>query len=768
MLPIMVGIDFIQDLGLVMLAATAAGWICRRLGLPLLLGYISAGILLGPHTPLFALIKDTSQIHSLAQVGLVFLVFQIGQGLPLQKLKSVGLPLVLAALVIAVLVFNGSRLLGHALGWPAIYGLVLASMLMVSSTAIIGKTLRENNAVHSGYGQAALSLTALDDLVAVIMLTVLTLVHRSASMGAAALVETSLRLVAVMAAMLIIAVLLVPPLLKRLNRPTPGELRPLFLVGLLLAMAWLSSRNGFPAAIGAFLLGSVIASTGHQAGIDRSLGGLCEVFGALFFVAVGMLLDLKLLGTIWPVALLVFGLALAGRSLSSTLALLLIGRRAGDAVRSSVCLTPIGEFSLVIALVAVQAALVPDWFYALAIALCLLSTVATPVLIRRPEWFSVQFERLQPEFAVKAARFYHDWIESFRHRQRSSLFWKLTGPRWAQIVIQVLFISGLLILAPPAYRLAEKWLSPDWAGPVGLPALFWGAYLGLLIMPLVALWRMIEAVAMICAEAATRGRRHRTRLKSAFETLLRGAAYVAVLVWLSMFVPFEGLSRWGVLALLGTAVALAVLFWRKLVRWHSRFEIDLREHLQTSSFADPRGAGHRLEHPGQQWRLSAREHAVGEQTRAAGKSIRDLRLRQMFACTVVGIERQGFHLPNPAADTVLYPSDKLLLLGPGSELREAERWLGAPDSAGTRANGHPSLADLCLEQLTVPQDSRQIGKSLGELQPPQRLGVQIVGIERNDSERAIAGKFDIIQAGDRLLVLGTQQQIIEMGLWLAS
>ena len=156
----MVGIDFIQDLGLVMLVAATAGWICRRFRLPLVLGYISAGILIGPHVPFFAMVEDINRIHALAQVGLVFLVFQIGQGLQLQRLKTMGLPLVLATLVIAILVFNGSRLLVYFLGWHAVYGFVLAGMLMVSSTAIIGKTLRENNALHSTFGQTALTVTA--------------------------------------------------------------------------------------------------------------------------------------------------------------------------------------------------------------------------------------------------------------------------------------------------------------------------------------------------------------------------------------------------------------------------------------------------------------------------------------------------------------------------------------------------------------------------------------------------------------------------------
>ncbi|HOC49870.1 MAG: cation:proton antiporter [Verrucomicrobia bacterium] len=765
----MVGIDFIQDLGLVMLVAATAGWLCRRLGLPLILGYITAGILIGPHMPFFVMVDDTNRIHALAQVGLVFLIFQIGQGLQLQRLKSMGLPLVLATFIIAIFVFNGSRLLAYLLGWPPVYGLVLAGMLMVSSTAIIGKTLRENNALHSIFGQTALTVTALDDLVAVVMLTLLSVIQTSAAVAPGALLETIFRLAAVMATMLIVALLAVPPLIKRLNRNTSGELRTLFIVGLLLAMALLSTKAGFSAAIGAFLLGSVVASTGHKAQVEQSLGGLCEVFGALFFVAVGMLFELKLLAGVWPLVLLVFAFALLWRSFASSLALLVVGQQTGDAVRAGICLTPIGEFSLIIALAAVQARIVPDWFYALAIGLCLLSTLTTPIIIRHPGRFSDGFERWQPEFVRKAVEFYHDWVESFRHRQRSSLFWRLTGPRWLQLAGEVLFISGLLIFAQPGYRLIAQWLSPDWPAPIGLPALFWLGFLLLLLVPLVALWRTVEVISMICAEAATRGHRHRDKLQPAFEKLLHGAAYVLILAWVSIFVPYESLPRKSLFAFLAVAVALTLLFWRKLVRWHSRFQIDLRAHLQGSAFAAPGVSRANWQQHSERWHLRAREHVVGEQTRAAGKAIHDLPLRQMFSANIVGIERQGYHLPNPEPNTVLYPNDKLLLLGAEKDLRQAERWLSALEPQPASGNGRePSFADLCLEPLLVPASSRHIGKSLGELKLTQQLGIQVVGLEREDDTRLTVGKFDTLKAGDRLLVLGTQKQITDMAFWLAT
>ena len=356
----MSGFDFIQDLGLVMLVAAAAAWLCQRIGVPVVIGYITAGILIGPHTHSFALVSDPERIQSLAQIGLVFLIFSIGQGVKLQRLRKVGLPLVLATLAIAAMVLVGTRILGVALGWPGEYSLVLAGMLMVSSTAVLGKSLREANATHSRFGQTALTVTALDDLVAVVTLTVLTSLIQVGQADSMVVFGTVIRLQAIIVTMVIGALLLVPPLLNRLGGSVSSEVRSLVIVGLLLAMALLSAKAGFSAALGAFLLGDIVSTTGHGEQVDRVLGGLCEVFAPVFFVAIGMLFDFTMLADVWPLILGVFLIAVVWRTIAATGALLLVGHSMRDAARAALCLTPIGEFSLIIALTGVQGGLVPQ------------------------------------------------------------------------------------------------------------------------------------------------------------------------------------------------------------------------------------------------------------------------------------------------------------------------------------------------------------------------------------------------------------------------
>ncbi len=763
----MVAVDFIQDLGVVVLLAAAAGWLCQRIGLPVVLGYLTVGILVGPHTPSLPLVTNTERIHALAQLGLVFLIFSIGQGLRLQRLRRFGLPLILATVLIAILILNVCRLIGASLGWPSEHGLVLAGMLMVSSTAVIGKSLRETNTLHSAYGQTALTVTALDDLVAVVMLTVLTSLAQAGATEGAVVLGTVVRLNAVMISLVVVAALAVPPLLRTLGRRALPEVQSLFVVGLLLLMALLPARAGFSAALGAFLLGVIVSSTGLGPQIERALPGLCDVFGAVFFVAMGMLFDPGMFVEVWPWALGVFVLAFLGRLAAASFALLLVGHSAADALKAGVALTAIGEFSLIIALVAVDAGLAPASFYPIAVGLCLVTAATAPFLIRHAPEMGDWLERNQPESLRLWIGCYHDRLKELRQRQRSHRVWRIIGPRVTQIVLQLLLISGLLLLAAPCYDLAERWLGRDWPARNALPVLFWLAFGALLLAPLAALWRQIGAASMLCAEAATQSGSGRAAVRPFFKALAQGATVGAAGLWLATLLPLKLLGPWQLAIVAVILAALVAAGWRRLIRWHSRFELELRAQLADSPFrcGGIEGANGRQAPEAQ---LRAGDLVIRAQTRAVKRSIRDLALREQFGCTLVGVERQGICLRNPAADTELFPNDRILLLGQEQDIRRAEAWLNVTDPSPIPPEGRPDFRDMVLRPLAVPPASRHLGKPLGDLELATRWGVQVVSIGRNHGTLVGPGRSETLQAGDMLLVLGSLDRIEELAFWLST
>lgn len=760
------GIDLIQDLGLVMLVAAVAAWLCHRIGLPVVIGYLSAGVLVSPHTHSFGLISDVSRIQALAQVGLVFLIFSIGQGLTLQRLKRMGLPLIIGTILIATLVLVGCRWLGAILGWPGEHSLVLAAVLMVSSTAVLGKSLRDARQTNTTFGQTALTVTALDDLVAIVMLTVLTSIAATGGTDATAVFGTILRLKAVIVVMLVGALLLLPPLLNTLNRST-AEVGALVVAGILLSMALLSAKAGFSAALGAFLLGTIVSTTGKIDQVGRAVGALCDVFGPVFFVAMGMLLDFEILLKAWPLVLGVLGLVFVLRIAAGTIALLMVGHSVADASRAAICLTPIGEFSLILALTGVQGGIVPESFYAVAIGVCLFTSVSTPILIRHSRQISGWIEARQPKPLAQLVGLYHEWIENLKQRQNASLLWRLTAPRVVQVAILVLFVSGLLTFASPAYLWIQKWIGPDWQLARALPMVFWSLFLVLVIAPLVAIWRQVEALSMICSEAVTKSRPGRTLLKPVFEKLLRSVAITAISIWFATLVPYEALSANGVIILAISGVFVGGIFWRRLIRLHSRFEIELRTQLSESPFAGdqpqlpgwPKRNGH--------WKMNLAEVVLNDNAQASGLKIADLPLRSDYGCTIVRIDRQGIVLPNPGPDTILFPNDKLLLLGTEENLQSAEAWLNKPRQEADLPE-QATLAELSLGHLIVPRTSRHVGKSLGELGVRSQFGIQVVGIERGDDSVLSPGPKESLAPGDQLLVLGTPGQVSDMAMWLSN
>lgn len=760
-------IDFIQDLGLVVLVAAAATWICQRFGVPVLIGYLTAGVLMGPQTP-FALVPTPERIQFLAHLGLVFLLFSMGQNVCLQRLKHAGLPLVLATMAIAAMILVGCRLLGTMLGWPAEYSLVLAGMLMISSSAVVSKSLRVVNASHSRYGQIASTVTALDDLVAVVMLTVLMALTQTGTTDPVGVLGAAVRLSAVIIAAVIAALLIGPLVLNRMNRGVPAEVRSLGIVSLLLALALLATKAGFVAALSAFLLGAVVSTTRRDESGNRVLGGLCDVFTPVFFVAIGMWFDFRMLIAAWPLLLGILLIALVGRTIAATGALLLVGHPLREAVRAALCLTPIGEFSLIIILLSVQSELAPASFYSAGIAVCLLTSLATPVLAKRSRALGEWLERRQPGWFAQGIEFYHEWVERLKRRRNASLLWRLTMPRIVQVIVLACFVSGLLLMVHPLYALAEKWVGADWPVVNGLPWLFWFGFGVLLLAPLVALWRHIEALTMICAESATRSHSRRDTLQPLFQMLLQGAAALGLILWLAALVPYELFSWWGLVGLIGVCVALAAMFWRKLIRFHSRFEIELRAQLADSPFAMGKRALTNLPSHTGRWELNLAECSIKENSQAVARSIASLPLRQMFSCTIVSIERQGITIPNPGADTILFPQDVVLLLGQDENLRHAINWLNAADDSASERISGLDLAELSLEQLTVPTHSRHVGKPLASLALNSLLGIQIIGIERNDRSVLSPGRSETLQPGDQLLVLGTPEQVNEMAFWLAT
>lgn len=759
----MEGIHFIQDLAVVLLVAGVVGWVCQRLGLSTVVGFLAAGMVIGPYTPPFALVSDTGRIETLAQVGLVFLMFSIGLQLSLRKMRRLGFSLMAATFGGALAVYYLTRLFGAAMGWGGIESLFLAGMLMVSSSAIISKILHETGTNHERSGQLAMGISVLEDVVAVVMLTLLNSVVKLGGAGEAKAVVGAT--VGLLGAFVVLAgvggLLLVPWLLKKMSVSANEELQTLGLAALLFGLAVVATIAGYSLALGAFLLGVIVAETPHRHQVERTFEGMRDVFSAVFFVAIGLQIDVRELWGAAGLILAVAGFTLAARPLAVTTGLTLVGTPVKDALRTGLTATPIGEFSFIIAQLGVGAAVVPAKFYPMAVGVSFVTTLMAPLVTRRSEAIAAAILTREPQWLGDWVRAYHGWLEALQKRKSRNLLWQLSRKRIVQVTVGLLFVTGLVVFSGQLFALAEGWLGRDWLFPHGLEVIFWSVLVMLTLAPVVAIWRNISAMAMLYAEMWAKGRPQAKRLRPVVEAALKIVAGAGMFVWLAAILPAED-TAWLLLMSALIAVVALLLLRRKLIYWHSELEVELLNVIETGDNKMTATTAPWLQ-PHGDWNLHMIDCTLPDLADCQGKKIADLQLRSRFGCSVVGIERQGFMIPLPPADTVLYPRDKVLLLGTGEQVKAGKEFLGAVSGAPPADS---LFEEVRMEALAVPEGSRAAGLTLAELAPARTHHVQIAGLNRRGVRILNPRADEKLQAGDEALVLGAPMHIAEFKAWL--
>jgi len=758
----MEGYHLIQDLAVILAVAGAAGWVCQRMGLSVVVGFLVAGMVIGPHTPPFALVTDVERVDTLAQLGLVFLMFSIGLQLSLRKLRRLGFGLLAATFAGALGVYQLCRLAALAMGWSASEGLFLAGMLMVSSSAIISKILRETGTNHERSGQLAMGVTVLEDVVAVVMLTLLNSVVHFGRAGGAGVSQTLLFLGAFVVLAGIVGLLLVPWFLRRMSVAAEEELQTMLMGGLLLGLAVVAQAAGYSLALGAFLLGTIVAETPHRHQVERTFAGMRDIFSAVFFVAIGMQIDVALLGREALLILGVAALALVVRPLAISGGLLLTGVPLKDAVRTGLSVSPIGEFSFIIAQLGVTAAVVPPRFYPLAVGVSLLTTLAAPWVMRRAEVIAGAIEAKQPGWLADWIRAYQSWLEATARRREGNILWQLSRPRIAQVGLGALFVTGLVVFSGQLFTVVERWLGGGRVPEVWLQFGFWTALTLLVIAPLVAIWRNVSAMALLYAEVSTRGQDNSARVRPLVETGLKVAASAVIYLWLSAILPAEGTARW-LLAVSGLVALLAILLLRrKLIRWHSELEVELAAVIERGEGRMSSTSAPWLQAHGE-WNLQMIDCTLPDLADCRGRSIASLALRSRYGCSVVGVERQGYLIPLPPPETVLFPRDKVLLLGTTEQVRAGREALSAVSMA---VEEQSELAEVRMEVIEIPSGSPADGRRLGEITHAQRHGVQIAGVQRHSAKILNPSGREELRAGDKVLALGTPDQIRDFSVWL--
>ena len=661
------GLELVQDLAVVMAAAAVATILCQRLRQPVVLGYILAGIVIGPNTPPITMVTDEAAIKTLSELGVILLMFSIGIHFSFRKLREVGL----AAVIAAVVEIAGMFLLGHEagkwLGWSRMDSIFLGAVLSISSTTIIAKALEAMGLLRKEFSRLVFGILIVEDILAVAMLGVLTHLGRTGEVDLASTGTTMLSLTAFLVGVAVVGFLVIPRLIDLASRTELEEVLLITVLGIIFGISLLAQKLGFSVALGAFLAGAVLAEVRQVKRIDRLVGPLRDVFSAIFFTSSGMLIKFDFLkegpGTVVWIMLLV----VVGKIIFSSLGALLGGCDLRTATRAGFSLAQIGEFSFIIAGLGMTLGVMSERLYSIAVLVSAGTTLTTPYLISGSGAAAGWLEQRGPLWFTEFWKTYQSWLRSFgatsreKHRMAWSFIRKLAG----QLMLQLTLISACLLSAAALWRtygdrFPDRFAVADWGAP-----LFWAGG-ALLALPVVVAWiRKFLALGVLVSEV-TFPRADQLSARKLAQGLFLGIGYLFFALWLILLsAPLLPTGKL-LLGLFGLAALLGGLARKRLVRIYSQGQAKIRETWETPPDQDG------LNLPGES---TVHVHQIDPRSPLIGKTLAETGLRKKTGAVIVAIERKARNMVSPGPETALEEGDQLFVFGEKEQIRAADEYL---------------------------------------------------------------------------------------------
>jgi len=677
---------FLTNLAMVLCVAAVTTVVFQRLKQPVVLGYILAGLLVGPHVP-FPLVADSDTIHGLSELGVILLLFTIGLEFTIERLLRVGASAgIIAVVEITVMILLGDAA-GRMFGWSARESLYAGAMVAISSTTIIAKAFSELR-IGGRLRELVLAVLIVEDLIAILLLAALTTISAgslSASQLGMAVARLGLFLVVVVGAGLLVIPRLVRSIL-RLDRP---ETTSVACIGICFALSLLAQQLGYSVALGAFIAGSLVAESGEGARIEHLLEPVRDLFAAVFFVSVGMLIDPALVRANWLPILALSAVVIAGRIIGVSIPAFLTGAGVRTSVAASMSLAQIGEFSFIIAYLGTSTGAVRDFLYPVAVSVSALTTLTTPWMIRAAGPVAAWVDRKLPHALQTFVALYGSWIDGLRS----------PGPRRtrAQSIVRLLLLDVALlavvgILSGRFFPNAVIWLRQQGLGTVAAEFVAIAAALALAAPFLIGILRLVGALAIALAgQALPAGVPGKVDLAAAPRRALIVALQLAAAVALGL--PLFAVAR----AFLPLAPALALfaaaLLFLGVRLWRS--VTDLQGHVRAgaqvlaSAYSHARGES-AADTPDPDLEVGRVLPGLGSPTRftlaedspAVGRTLASLNLRGATGATVLAIARGGEGVLVPTGHEQLRVHDVLALAGTEEAVAAARGLLSGSVPAG--------------------------------------------------------------------------------------
>ena len=744
--------ELVQDLALILVVAGFVTLLFKKLKQPLVLGYIVAGFLVSPHMSYTMSVVDQGDIQTWADIGVIFLLFSLGLDFSIKKILKMGASPIIAACTIIFSMMLLGVIVGHSFGWKEMDCIFLGGMVAMSSTTIIYKAFSDMGLTQQGFASTVMSVLILEDILAIVMMVMLSTVASGNSPDGVQLLGSIMKIGFFLVLWFVVGLFAIPLFLRSVRKILNSETLLIVSLGFCCLMAVISTQVGFSAAFGAFVMGSILAETVEADKIIRLVDPVKNLFGAIFFVSVGMLVkpDVIVQYAI-PILLLVITI-LVGQALFGTLGYLLGGQTLKNAMRCGFSMAQVGEFAFIIATLGKSLGVISEFLYPVVVAVSVITTFLTPYMIRAAE----------PCYNVLVKHLPKRWVRRLTHIQTNNAGESAsTNNLWKVLMKKMIFntlIYGILSAAviaimfsaalPICRNLSIKWTGSHWIGNAVcgfLTILFIAPFLRSIVMK----QNHSEAFKALWTD------RRINRLPLTATILAR------VLIALSfIFYVCNYLTRFKNALMIAVAVGLLILM--LLSRWLKKRSITLErlfiQNLQSRDIEaqkqgkkKPLFANHLIDRD-----IHIANLELPDDSLWAGKTLYSLKLRNRFGVHISSILRGSKHINIPNGGTILFPGDKLQAIGNDEQLTKL--------SKAMKAELQPTITDIekhemKLRSFTISKTSPFIGKTLKDSGIRDEYNCMVVGVDEGQKNLTLITPSRSLQAGDVLWVVGEEKDL---------
>ena len=739
----------IQDLALILIVAGIVTLVFKQLKQPLVLGYIVAGFLVSPHMPYTASVVDTENVHLWADIGVMFLLFSLGLDFSFKKILKMGASPIISTITIIFSMAMLGMIAGHAFGWSKMDCIFLSGMLAMSSTTIIYKAFDDLGLRQQQFAGLVMSVLILEDILAIVMMVMLSAIASGNNPDGGQMLGAIVKIGFFLVLWLVVGIFAIPLFLRSVRRLINNEVLLIVSLGMCCAMAVFSTKVGFSSAFGAFIMGSILAETIEAEKIEHLVEPVKNLFGAIFFVSVGMLVDPHILMSYAvPILALVLTI-LVGQAVFGSFSFMLGGESLKSAMRCGFSMAQIGEFSFIIASLGLSLGVISDFLYPVVVAVSVITTFLTPYMIRLATPAYSALEHRLPSRLITAL---NHFSMSHPNSQKSSQWRRLL----TQMTINTLIYS---ILAAATIALMFTFFLPFMRGLLPGWELHWYANAITGVLTVLFISPFLRAMVMKKNRSeewkALWEESNRNHMPLLFTVLVRVVIAVCFIFYICNY-----LSHFtnAIMITIGVVAVTVMVLSRSVKRRSILLE---RLFINNLRSRDIEAQVHGKKRPLYEGKLLDRDIHIADFTVPSnsmwmGSTLKELNLGKRYGVHISSILRGGFRMNIPNGDYLIFPGDHLQVIGSDEQLSRFRHDL---ESDLISEDLELENREMKLHQLIIGPNSPFVGKTMQESGIRSIYNCMVVGLEEGKENLSPVAPTRRFQEGDIIWVVGEEKSL---------